>query len=170
MKYRSCVSVKFLGSAVRSSAGVSGAVDGSGRPWGHTGGVTSTDERPAASLTIAEAAQRLGLSTHALRYYETEGLLVGPPPRTTTGRRRYGEDDLRWIVMVQRLRATGMPVREIREYAALVRAGEGTERQRLALLTAHRQRVLAQLEEVTAHLGAITAKIEGYEQRVAASA
>ncbi|WP_432494828.1 MerR family transcriptional regulator [Kineococcus auxinigenes] len=130
--------------------------------------MTSTEERPAASLTIAEAARRLGLSTHALRYYETEGLLVGAPSRTATGRRRYGEDDLRWIVMVQRLRATGMPVREIREYADLVRAGEGTERQRLALLTAHRQRVLAQLDEVTAHLGAITEKIDGYAARTGA--
>ena len=131
--------------------------------------MTSTDERPAASLTIAEAAQRLGLTTHALRYYETEGLLVGAPSRTATGRRRYDERDLGWIVMVQRLRATGMPVREVREYAELVRAGEGTEAQRLALLRAHRERVLAQLAEVSGHLGAITAKIEGYERQVGAS-
>jgi DNA-binding transcriptional MerR regulator len=132
--------------------------------------VTSTDERVATgedvSLTIAEAAQRLGLTTHALRYYETEGLLVGTPARTSAGRRRYGEADLRWIVMVQRLRATGMPVREVREYAELCRAGAGNEEARLDILRTHRDRVLAQLDEVTGHLGAITAKIDVYEGRV----
>ncbi|GAB3601856.1 hypothetical protein GCM10027586_05040 [Kineococcus gypseus] len=140
-----------------------------GARWGaagHTGPVTTTEERGTADMSIAEAAQRLGLSTHALRYYETEGLLVGTPARTPAGRRRYDERDLTWIVMVQRLRATGMPVREVREYAELVRAGEGTEAARLALLRAHRERVLAQLAEVTEHLGAITAKIEGYERQV----
>ncbi|WP_432485024.1 MerR family transcriptional regulator [Kineococcus esterisolvens] len=132
--------------------------------------MTSTDGRPGTSLTIAEAAQRLGLSVHALRYYETEGLLVGAPARTAAGRRRYGEEDLRWIVMVQRLRSTGMPVREIRQYADLVRAGRGTEPRRLALLEAHRRRVLAQLDEVNGHLGAISAKIDLYRQQVGAPA
>jgi len=128
--------------------------------------VSTLEER--VGLTIAEAAQRLGLTTHALRYYETEGLLVGTPARTSAGRRRYEEADLRWIVMVQRLRATGMPVREVREYAALCRAGEGNEAARLQLLRAHRERVLAQLDEVTDHLGAITSKIETYQGRAGA--
>lgn len=125
------------------------------------GGVTTTV--PDRGLTIGEAAARLGLTTHTLRYYESEDLLVGTPGRTSAGRRRYDEADLRWIQMVQRLRATGMPVRSVRAYAELCRAGAGNEEQRLALLHAHRQEVLAHLEEVTEHLTAITAKIEGYQ-------
>lgn len=113
-------------------------------------------------LTIGEAAVRLGLTTHTLRYYESEQLLLGTPGRTAAGRRRYDEDDLRWIEMVRRLRATGMPVRAVRAYAVLCRAGAGNEDQRLALLQAHRAEVLAHLAEVTDHLDAITAKIEGY--------
>ena len=46
--------------------------------------------------------------------------------------------DVSWLVMVTRLRATGMPIRMIRRYAELVRAGEGNEAERLALLEAHR--------------------------------
>ena len=116
-------------------------------------------------LGVAEAAQRCGLSAHALRYYERDGLLLEPVARTASGHRCYTEEDLRWITMVTRLRATGMPVREVRAYAALCREG-GREQERLALLRAHRDRVLARLAEVTGHLGAIDAKIELYEERV----
>nr|WP_240895075.1 MerR family transcriptional regulator [Kineococcus siccus] len=115
-------------------------------------------------MSIAEAAARLGLSTSALRYYETEGLMLEAVARTTAGRRRYAPDDLRWIETVQRLRATGMPVREVRAYAQLCRDGTGNEARRLEVLREHRTRVLAQLAEVTGHLEAITAKIDGYEE------
>ena len=60
------------------------------------------------------------------------------------------------------LRATGMPIRDVRRYADLVRAGDGTEEERLDLLRAHRI-VLAQLAEVQDHLGAIDRKIGIYE-------
>ncbi|GAB7006060.1 MerR family transcriptional regulator [Nocardioides sp. AN3] len=114
------------------------------------------------SLSIAEAAQASGLSADTLRYYERDGLLVRPVGRSASGHRRYTDDDLGWIEMVTRLRATGMPIRDIRRYAALVRAGDGNEAARLALLQAHRERVLADLAEVTAHLVAIDHKIDLY--------
>lgn len=119
------------------------------------------------SLTIAEAAARTGLSVHALRYYERDGLLLRGVDRSATGHRRYCEDDITWIVLLTRLRATGMPIREVSRYAELVREGDGNEQERLDLLETHRQTVLAQLAEVTEHLGAIDQKIEAYADRVA---
>lgn len=117
-------------------------------------------------LTIAEAAETLGLSSDTLRYYEKDGLLLRPVPRSSSGHRRYDEEDVRWIVLVTRLRATGMPIRDVRRYADLVRAGDGNEPQRLELLQAHREQVLQQLAEVTSHLGAIDHKIGIYEDRL----
>ncbi|WP_181312154.1 MerR family transcriptional regulator [Nocardioides campestrisoli] len=117
-------------------------------------------------FTIAEAADRAGLSIDTLRYYERDGLLLRPVGRSATGHRRYLDDDLRWIEMVTRLRATGMPIRDVRRYAALVRAGSGNEAARLELLRGHRQAVLARLAEVTEHLGAIDRKIGAYENAV----
>ena len=114
-------------------------------------------------LTIAEAAARLGLTADTLRYYEKDRLLLRPVPRASSGHRRYEEPDLRWIELVTRLRSTGLPIRDVRRYADLVRAGAGNEAQRLALLRAHRERVLQQLAEVTSHLGAIDYKIGIYE-------
>ena len=113
------------------------------------------------SLSIAEAAEVTGLSADTLRYYERDGLLLQPVARSASGHRRYTDRDLGWIEMVTRLRKTGMPIRDIRRYANLVRGG-GNELARLELLRAHRQQVLAELAEVTAHLAAIEAKIDVY--------
>ena len=113
-------------------------------------------------LTIAEAAERLGLTADTLRYYEKDGLLLQPVARATSGHRRYGPGDLRWIELVTRLRSTGMAIRDVRRYADLVREGVGTESARLDLLREHRRKVLDQLAEVQEHLGAIDHKIGIY--------
>ena len=116
-------------------------------------------------LTISEAAERTGLTRHTLRYYERDGLMLSVG-RAGSGHRRYSERDLGWIELITKLRATGMPIREVRRYAELVRAGDGNEDERLALLRAHRERVLARLDTLAAHLDAIEMKI-GYYARAA---
>jgi DNA-binding transcriptional MerR regulator len=118
-------------------------------------------------MKIGDLAKRTGLSTHTLRYYERDGLLLHSVDRAPSGHRRYSAEDLRWIQMVTRLRATGMPIRDVRRYAALVRDGDGNEAERLGLLLAHREVVERQLAEVTSHLRAIDHKIALYENTVA---
>jgi DNA-binding transcriptional MerR regulator len=125
----------------------------------------SVVESVVTSLSIAEAAEATGLTTHTLRYYERDGLLLDAVDRAPSGHRRYSEDDLGWIRMITRLRSTGMPIREVRQYADLVRAGDGNEAERLQLLVAHRDRVRLQLAEVATHLEAIDYKIALYERR-----
>ena len=115
-------------------------------------------------LTIAEVSERTGLSPHTLRYYERDGLMLHDVDRTPSGRREYTEQDVTGLLMVAKLRATGMPVREVRRYAELVRTGSGNERERLAILEAHRERVLAQLAEITENLNAVEAKIGFYRE------
>ena len=122
------------------------------------------------SLSIAEAAEQTGLTAHTLRYYERDGLMLTAVDRAGSGHRRYHERDLTWIEMITRLRSTGMPIRDVRRYADLVRAGTGNEAERLELLKAHRERVEAQLSQVTAHLRAIDHKIGIYEGKLEQSA
>jgi len=121
-----------------------------------------------SSYSIADAARISGLTTHTLRYYERDGLMLRPVERGATGHRRFSDADLTWIDLVTRLRATGMPIREVRRYADLVRSGAGNEAERLDLLRGHRSAVLAQLAEVTDHLGAIDRKIGIYVDRLEA--
>ncbi|MEV4343733.1 MerR family transcriptional regulator [Actinoplanes sp. NPDC049596] len=112
-------------------------------------------------LTVGEVAERVGLTAHTLRWYEQEGL-VAPVERDTAGRRRYSDDDLGWLRLLIRLRATGMPVRDMRRYAEMVRAGDDTVGDRLRLFVEHRERVLARIAELQADLSMLDIKIEMY--------
>jgi DNA-binding transcriptional MerR regulator len=112
-------------------------------------------------MTIAQVAERTGLTRHTLRYYERDGLMLDVG-RDGSGHRAYSDVDLGWIELITKLRATGMPVREVRRYAELVRAGDGNEQERLAVMRAHRERVRAQLDSMVAHLAAIDMKIGYY--------
>lgn len=114
--------------------------------------------------TIEQAAECTGLSAHTLRYYERIGLL-DPVVRATSGHRRYGTKDLAWIAFLTRLRATGMPIRQIQEFVALRRQGESTIGARRAFLEAHEQMVQAHIAELQHNLDAITHKIALYYQR-----
>jgi DNA-binding transcriptional MerR regulator len=123
---------------------------------------------PEAGLTISEAAHRTGVSAHTLRYYERAGLVVTDVDRTAGGQRRYREHDLLWILVCTKLRATGMPIKTIRCYAQLVTEGHGNEKERLALLEAHRASVLEQLARMRNNLELIDHKIDVYRGRLAA--
>jgi DNA-binding transcriptional MerR regulator len=120
-------------------------------------------------MTIAEAARAAGLSAHTIRYYERAGLLA-PVERNGSGHRSFTREDIEWMVVCTRLRATGMPIRRVREYAELVRAGDGNEAERLALLEAHREQVVARLREIERNLELIDYKIGNYRRCLAPSA
>ncbi|WP_190212414.1 MerR family transcriptional regulator [Kitasatospora indigofera] len=117
---------------------------GSGANSGANSGV-----RPGGEgwLTPAQAVERSGFSLDTLRYYERIGLL-GSVGRSHTGHRRFSPHDLEWLGVLRCLRDTGMPIAEMRRFAELVRAGEGTFAERLAVLEQHD----VQVEEQIAHL------------------
>jgi DNA-binding transcriptional MerR regulator len=118
---------------------------------------------PTLDLTIAEMAERTGLSAHTLRYYERIGLL-DPVRRGIGGQRRYGEEDLQWVTFLQRLRATGMPIRDMQRYADLRRRGDSTITERRELLEEHRDELIGRIEELQRELQALTDKIGHYAQ------
>jgi DNA-binding transcriptional MerR regulator len=118
-----------------------------------------------ATLTIAQAAEESGLSAHTLHYWERAGLLA-PITRNGSGHRRYAQEDLERIKFLTKLRATGMPIRQVRRYAELLSRGEATNEERLELLEAHRKAVLAELEETAGHLELIDWKINLYRERL----
>ena len=118
-------------------------------------------------LSIGQVAERTGMSVHALRFYEREGILAHPVERESNGRRVYRDDDVEWLILCTRLRASGMPLTAIRRYAELVRQGLGNEKERLSLLREHRERVAGQIAELEECLTMVTRKIGWYEEALA---
>lgn len=114
------------------------------------------------TYTISETSAATGVSIDTLRYYERASVLPDIR-RNTAGQRVYTTDDLGWIVFVRRLRATGMPIRQVREYTDMVRAGDGTVAERREVLEGHRQNVAAARDELTVALEVLDRKIAHYE-------
>ncbi len=117
----------------------------------------------AHERTIQEAARCTGLSLHTLRYYERVGL-IDPIHKADSGHRRYMARDIAWIEFLTRLRATGMPIRRMQEFAELRRKGEGTYQERRLLLEEHKRTIAREVEELLLHLDAIDKKIHAYEE------
>lgn len=74
-------------------------------------------------MLIGEVAERSGLATKTLRYYEEIGL-VPPPARSTSGYRRYEADVLSRLAFIKSAQALGLSLGEIRSVIALRDDGE----------------------------------------------
>jgi DNA-binding transcriptional MerR regulator len=119
-------------------------------------------------LGIGDVARRTGLSVHALRFYEREGLLLSQRvARGTGGHRRYSPQDVNWLRICIKLRRSGMQLAKIRRFAELVREGPGNEQQRLELLREQQRHVESQLAELEECLRIISRKVGVYEQHLA---
>ena len=115
----------------------------------------------ASILTIAEVAQRTGLTAHTLRYYERAGL-IAPVARAPGGQRRYAASDMEWIGFLLRLRATQMPIGQMQVFARLRSEGNATAPERRALLEQHLAEVLATVAAMQQAAQALQAKIVHY--------
>ncbi|WP_405615865.1 MerR family transcriptional regulator [Streptomyces sp. NBC_00076] len=122
----------------------------------------------ADDLSIGDVANATGLSVHALRFFEREGLFLRPIPRSSGGQRVYEQADVDWLLLCNRLRASGMPIALLKEFAQLVRSGPGNEAERLALLRDHEKAVRAKISDLNADLKVIHSKVVAYEKHVRA--
>lgn len=116
-------------------------------------------------LSIAEVAERTGLTKDTLRWYESEGL-IPRVDRDASGYRAYDERAVRLIDLVVRLRRTGMPVREMKEFVTMVGQGAETHGRRMGVLADHRLRVLARQAQLEEDLSTIDGKIAHYSRLI----
>lgn len=72
----------------------------------------------AKEATVGELAERAGVATSALRFYEREGLIRSR--RTSGNQRRYSRDTLRRVAFIRASQRLGMPLASIREVLALL--------------------------------------------------
>jgi DNA-binding transcriptional MerR regulator len=123
--------------------------------------MTSMEADDRRYLGISEVAESTGFSLDTLRWYEREGLFP-QVERDLSRRRRYSPRDVALLQTLARLRRTGMPTREMREFTRLVTEGAATHGQRLALLAAHHERIVARMAELRDDLAVLDKKAEHY--------
>jgi DNA-binding transcriptional MerR regulator len=119
----------------------------------------------APGATIAAVCQQTGLSARTVRYYEELGLLPGVR-RRAGGRRVYGADELQRLRFIQRLKALGLSLAEIRELNAVHALGGSTQAM-LARLAELLERHLADVDARIRELTTLRQEIGRYRARVA---
>jgi MerR family transcriptional regulator, redox-sensitive transcriptional activator SoxR len=97
-------------------------------------------------LAIGEVAERAGVESSAIRYYESIGLL--PRPSRRSGKRRYGNDVLDRLSLIALAKDAGFTMKEIRQLVADFTPSSGPAERWRVLAT----RKLAELDETAARL------------------
>jgi MerR family copper efflux transcriptional regulator len=90
-----------------------------------------------SKLKIGELSGRVGVAKSALRFYESAGLL-GPSERTPAGYRIYGPEALGRVQFIQRAKALGLSLDEIRRLVDRQHDDSDAERQALRHVVAHK--------------------------------
>jgi DNA-binding transcriptional MerR regulator len=75
-----------------------------------------------AAMRIGELAERAGVSTRSVRYYEQQGML--PARRGANGYREFDEADLQVVTQIRTLLGTGFSLEDTRPFVECLRSGE----------------------------------------------
>jgi DNA-binding transcriptional MerR regulator len=131
---------------------------------------TSSSGKSAASakgaMLIGALAQATGHSVHTIRWYESQRLIPAVR-RDLQGRRTYIPWHIAWLDLIDRLRRTGLSIQQLREYAGMVRRGESTLAERLALMQAQRARIQTLQADLQRSLQLIDHKVDFYSRWLA---
>lgn len=117
--------------------------------------------------SISQAAERFGITAHTLRFYDKEGLLPFVD-RGAGGKRIFKDGDLGWLQIIECLKDTGMPIKEIRGYLELCMKGDKTLQRRLEIMREHKKFMQEKLALIKRHMKKIDYKLWYYETAIAA--
>lgn len=98
-------------------------------------------------MRIGEVAKEAGVSVRALRYYEEQGLLTSD--RAPSGQRHYPVSAVERVRFIQNLYTAGLGSKAVLRILPCMEHGVLTDEMQARLLE-ERQRLQAQLEELTA--------------------
>jgi DNA-binding transcriptional MerR regulator len=117
--------------------------------------------------TIGEAAKTIGISAFTLRYYDKEGLLPFVE-RTASGKRLFKDTDLEWLALLECLKTTGMPLKDIKRFIDWVEEGDASLAKRHTMFLERKAAVEQQIATLQKALEKINYKCWYYETAVKA--
>lgn len=120
-----------------------------------------------ATYLIGDIATKMGVSPDTLRYYDKEGLLPFAK-RNAAGRRIFTDDDLGYIEVIDCLKKSAIPVKEIGRFIEWCMAGDATLPERYDFMVEHEQRLEAKIRSLEANLAFLRFKKWYYQQAKAA--
>ncbi len=112
--------------------------------------------------TVGEMAKILGVPASTLRYYDKEGLLPFVE-RSSGGIRMFKDSDYEWLKVIECLKKTGMPLKDIRSFVLMSLEGDSTIDSRLELIKKQREAVQKQIDELNQTLDTLNFKCWYYE-------
>lgn len=112
--------------------------------------------------TVSEMAKRLGVAPSTLRYYDKEGLLPFIE-RSDGGIRMFKDTDFEWLSIIECLKKTGMPIKEMKVFIDWCIEGDTTISKRKELIEKQRQVVLFQIQQLKETLSMLDYKKWYYE-------
>lgn len=119
------------------------------------------------NYTIKDAAKMMGVPTSTIRYYDKEGLLPFME-RRESGYRIFTEKDIATLRIIDCLKKTGMPIKEIRQFSDWLEQGDASLQQRYEMFLERKRVVEAQISELQETLKTINYKCWYYETAIAA--
>ena len=99
------------------------------------------------TLSIGEVAKELDLTVYTLRYYDKEGLMPFVE-RTPSGTRLFKEADIGALKIIECLKTSRMPIKEIKSFIDWCSEGDSTLQQRYDMFMERKAIVEAQMEEL----------------------
>lgn len=97
--------------------------------------------------TVGEMARRLNVAPSTLRYYDKEGLLPFVE-RSGGGIRMFKDSDFEWLSIIECLKKSGMPIKEIKVFIDWCIEGDATIEKRLALIEHRRQATITKIRQM----------------------
>ena len=112
--------------------------------------------------SISQAAKKFNLTTHTLMYYDKIGLLptVG---KSSSGLRRFSDNDLNCLAMIECLKETGLKLKEIKKYFVLALKGDETIDERMQMMIDQKSRIEQEIKSLKQNLKKIEFKIKYYQ-------
>jgi DNA-binding transcriptional MerR regulator len=99
-------------------------------------------------MRIGELSARTGASRRSLRYYEQQGLLVST--RSPSGQRRYDDDHVQRVALIQIFLAAGMSSRTIAQMVpCMTEPNMDRARQALTAMNQERTRLSSTIDSLT---------------------
>ena len=114
--------------------------------------------------TIGQVSEMFGLPISTLRYYDKEGLF--PNIERQSGIRKFSENEIEALRVIECLKASGLEIKDIKQFMDWVTEGSSTYDKRKALFDARKEAVEAEIAKLQKMLDMVKFKCWYYETAI----